>query len=47
MKLATCLMCGMRFVQYHPREHTCPSCDGAVDEFDEREAKREKEKKEP
>lgn len=36
MKMTHCYLCGKWFTQYHPREHTCPSCDGAVDEHDER-----------
>lgn len=43
MKLAKCLMCGEWFEQYRPQDHTCESCDEAVDEHDEIEArKREK-----
>lgn len=35
MKKSHCLECGNPFVQYG-NEDVCPSCDGAVDEHDER-----------
>lgn len=36
MKMQKCLMCGLWFPAHDPRQHTCDSCDGAVDEHDER-----------
>lgn len=35
-----CLMCGNWFETHDPRQHVCESCEGSVDEHDEREAKR-------
>lgn len=34
MKRSICLQCGKPYVQYG-KEHTCPACDGLLDELDE------------